>query len=149
MAGGLERSLETALLACMGPKVSQSNRQKNALFEVNQPLSSFSAKILCGYAFGLYGSTTRNDLDTIRRIRNVFAHTTNPITFETDAIKASCENLKLPSKIRPSEIPLPNFILNPSGSKERFVSTTLIIMGQLRLELAEGKNSPTGPISLP
>ena len=98
---------------------------------------------------GLYGSTTRNDLDTIRRIRNVFAHTTNPITFETDAIKASCENLKLPSKIRPSEIPLPNFILNPSGSKERFVSTTLIIMGQLRLELAEGKNSPTGPISLP
>ncbi len=38
------------------------------------PLRTFAAKIDAGYAFGVYDNITMRNLDTIRQIRNAFAH---------------------------------------------------------------------------
>lgn len=52
------------------------------LFTGDAPLATFSAKIRLGYAMGLYGPKTRDDLDLIRELRNACAHTKRPVSFD-------------------------------------------------------------------
>lgn len=59
------------------------------------PLGSFSAKIDIGYLLRFYGHPIRKELDTIRHIRNEFAHVRYPISFDNQRIKDWCANLKL------------------------------------------------------
>jgi hypothetical protein len=54
------------------------------------PLWSFHAKIVMGYALGIYGEVTREDLCRIKLIRNAFAHSPRAITFETPEVKEKC-----------------------------------------------------------
>lgn len=65
---------------------------RNNLFD-NGPLSTFSAKINLGFALGLYNKTVLNDLHTVRRIRNKFAHSTGPMNFKDQPISDLCRNL--------------------------------------------------------
>src|SRR4051812_49090813 len=53
-----------------------TERQKKDLFDGGGagPLSSISAKILMAHALGIISDIEREDLDTIRIIRNNFAH---------------------------------------------------------------------------
>src|SRR5262249_12368025 len=48
----------------------------------NGPLNSFSSKIITGYALGIYDESMRNDLQIVRNIRNVFAHSKKLIQFD-------------------------------------------------------------------
>lgn len=50
------------------------------------PLSSFSAKIDMACRIGLVSDKFARDLHLIRRIRNVFAHSFTPLTFESPDI---------------------------------------------------------------
>lgn len=67
------------------------------LFDMMQPLSSFSAKIRVCYAMGIIGERTRDDLDILRTIRNSFAHSGRTISFDTDEVAAACAHLHAPS----------------------------------------------------
>lgn len=67
---------------------------KNLFDNAQAPLSSFASKILMAYALHHFGSDERDDLDTIRRIRNAFAHSPRPIRFENSLIAAECDKLK-------------------------------------------------------
>jgi hypothetical protein len=68
---------------------------KARLFENEEaPMSTMAARILVGRALRLYGNEVHGHLDTIRRVRNVFAHSNRPITFATQEISLEC--LKLP-----------------------------------------------------
>jgi hypothetical protein len=49
-------------------------------------MGSFFASIELGYALGLYGNLLRDDLHTIRTIRNAFAHAMKPLTFDTPQV---------------------------------------------------------------
>ena len=60
-----------------------------------QLLENFSAKIAMAYAFRLIGPITRFDLDLIRFIRNEFAHSRMPLTFQTAEVKAVCDHLRI------------------------------------------------------
>lgn len=51
------------------------------LFSMNGPASTFSAKTLVCYAFGLISKDLYDDLNRIRKIRNKFAHTSEKIDF--------------------------------------------------------------------
>ncbi|MGM4967818.1 MltR family transcriptional regulator [Tardiphaga sp. 1201_B9_N1_1] len=73
----------------------EADRAVSGLFEGEAPLSSFSAKIKIGYALGLYGKIVRDDLDTIRTVRNAFAHSTVHLDFKTPAVSVVCNRLKL------------------------------------------------------
>jgi hypothetical protein len=56
-------------------------------------LGNFFSKIYLGYALALYDQATRDDLETIRKIRNAFAHAHRPITFLNVEVSAACDEL--------------------------------------------------------
>jgi hypothetical protein len=86
----LETTLEDILRTKLIP-LSQTDY--NGIFGPERPLSTFSARIRFGYALGLYGKSTRKDLDTVRHIRNAFAHSRKRLSFDTEVIAAACELL--------------------------------------------------------
>jgi hypothetical protein len=55
-------------------------------------LGTFSAKINIGYLMNIYSESTWKELDTIRDIRNDFAHELD-ISYDTQSIKDRCANL--------------------------------------------------------
>jgi hypothetical protein len=63
------------------------------LFEERGPLSDFASKIQVGYAMGLFGPKTKQDLGLIREIRNAFAHSLALISFDTKEIADVCHML--------------------------------------------------------
>jgi hypothetical protein len=90
--------VENALEYAIAHRFSQiSNRRPEefeSLFRYPQFLSSFGAKIEIGYAIGVYGPLVRDDLDTIRIIRNQFAHARILIDFATTEVADEVQKLK-------------------------------------------------------
>ncbi len=62
------------------------------------PLSTFKRKITAGYAFGIYDKIIRDGLNTVRDIRNAFAHSHRPIDFSHDYIRTELKTITLPDK---------------------------------------------------
>ena len=58
------------------------------------PAGSFSQKIHLGRALRIYGKDTQHNLDHIRLIRNAFAHSHAPISFETKEVKDAVAVMK-------------------------------------------------------
>ena len=71
LASRIERTLEFVI---EGHMPLMSNKSKRTLFEGYGPLSSFSAKIDVAKASGYITMSQAKVLDTIRAIRNKFAH---------------------------------------------------------------------------
>jgi hypothetical protein len=66
------------------------------LFSYQGPVGNFGSKIDIGFAIGLYGEDTFNDLHTIRKIRNAFAHKIAQRDFGAQQIRDLAANIKLP-----------------------------------------------------
>jgi hypothetical protein len=79
----VENALHTLILS---RTVKLTSSEKDSLFGGYKPLSSFSAIISVGYAFGCFGPKTRDDLELTRLLRNTFAHTPQVIDFETPEV---------------------------------------------------------------
>jgi DNA-binding MltR family transcriptional regulator len=80
----LESALEKILIAAM----RQSDpRLVGQLFENRGPLSDFNGKILIGVAFGAISVQMGEHFQAIRHVRNAFAHSRLPISFETPEVK--------------------------------------------------------------
>ena len=94
----VEAALERALLNRMRPLNSADRRR---LFGLDAPLSSFAGKTAIAYAIRLIGSSTRDDLDCVREIRNAFAHTIIYIDFSTKEVADHCGHLQLPGRFPP------------------------------------------------
>lgn len=87
----VETYLERAILSRL---VKLDEDQEAELLSGDAPLSSFAARIKLGYSLGLYNDETREDLDTVRDIRNAFAHAPISISFKTKEVIESCQRLK-------------------------------------------------------
>jgi hypothetical protein len=87
LAGTLvEDSLRALLISRMAPGVEKDGPKD--LFGPMKPLSSFSAKIRMGFALKLYGERTFHDLELLRELRNLFAHGTLAIDFDTPDVRS-------------------------------------------------------------
>ena len=76
-----------------------SDDAAQALFnDQNGPLSTFAAKTKIAYALGVFDAPVRDELDLIRYIRNAFAHSKEPLTFESPLIADACAQLRIPNK---------------------------------------------------
>jgi hypothetical protein len=69
----IERALEAAILSRFVP-LDKDDRSRLFGYEQKGPLADMAARIRMGAALGLYGAETFRDLEKIRHIRNVFAH---------------------------------------------------------------------------
>jgi hypothetical protein len=68
---------------------------KDNLFGSRGTLGAFQDKIDLGFALGLYTKAGHHDFDTIRKVRNRFAHTPIALTFQDAEIKKLCSSLLL------------------------------------------------------
>jgi hypothetical protein len=64
----------------------------NLLDGFNAPLGTFSARILAAFALGIISEREYKDLDTLRKIRNKFAHNVH-VSFEDQQIADLSKNL--------------------------------------------------------
>ena len=78
------------------PKVAKE------LFAPMGPLSSFSQRIACAYAFRFIDRTLYDDLTLIRRIRNHFAHHPHDATFDSELVATDAAKLSTASVARKS-----------------------------------------------
>ena len=76
----------------IGRFVKLDEELRSNLFD-NGPLSTFSAQINLGFALGLYSKNVLKDLHTVRKIRNKFAHSAEPVKFDNQSISDMCRNL--------------------------------------------------------
>ena len=62
--------------------VPLEDEEYDRLFRNYGPLSTFSARIKIAYAFRVIGPKIRDDLESLRELRNGFAHTQHVLDFE-------------------------------------------------------------------
>jgi DNA-binding MltR family transcriptional regulator len=65
------------------------------LFRASGPLGTFSVKIDLAYLMGIITAEGRNDLVTMKGIRNDFAHEPDLDSFKLQTIADRCKNLRL------------------------------------------------------
>ena len=80
-ASFFDATLERLLRSRFSSRPDKHVRFVEPLFEALAPLSTFSAKIRLCYAIDLMNESMARDLDSIRQIRNKFAHTLQPKAF--------------------------------------------------------------------
>ena len=66
--------VEESLTALLKSRLLPDEDLIRELFRSSGPLGAFSVKINTGFLMGLYSSTARRELETIKDIRNEFAH---------------------------------------------------------------------------
>jgi hypothetical protein len=63
------------------------------------PVGTFYAQIVIGYALAMYDDKMRDALDTIRTIRNQFAHAKRPINFGEDLIHKELAKVRIRTRL--------------------------------------------------
>ncbi len=92
-------NVENALRICLQNILVNQDVLHDNLFGINAPMSSFDSKIRMSYALGIIGSEMRKNLDVIRSVRNAFAHSQIPITFETKEVSNAAALLRKPDLV--------------------------------------------------
>jgi DNA-binding MltR family transcriptional regulator len=78
---------EQVLRALLTKMRRLSGGMHKRLFDGYGPLSSFSGKVDVAYALQIITKETYDDLTTIRKLRNKFAHSTTPVNFDSIEIR--------------------------------------------------------------
>lgn len=91
VCGFLDQCLKIAIVRTL-----PNNAAAMRLFEDRGVLFDFSAKIAMAHALGLYGDQTRRNMDILRSVRNLFAHSIHALSFQTPEIEEACNILTLP-----------------------------------------------------
>ena len=103
-AAYVERSIEISM---RGRFVTLTQEEEKRLFnyDYDGPLSDLAAKIKVGFAMYLFGRKTRDDLEIIRRTRNLFAHHAKPMTFSLVEVKDAIASLSIIKQLEFSKQP--------------------------------------------
>ncbi|SHJ24767.1 Mannitol repressor [Mesonia phycicola] len=102
--------LETILTDLLKGKLIGSKKHFKNLFDFSGPLGTFSSKIKMSYSIGLISESEKTDLENIRSLRNIFAHSPNPTTLDDNEPKKIIEELKLDIRKRENDTPRRKFI---------------------------------------
>jgi hypothetical protein len=134
----VEKALEIAIFASLAPYDEEANKR---IFDYDNrgPIADFSAKIKLGYVMGIFGKETKADLDLIREIRNAFAHSLQPISFETKEVIDMCGRLAIQPM---AQIRVAGF---PPTARQRYISATTILAGRLKIAI---ERSPAVDLTL-
>lgn len=85
-AAYLENVLETLLRRYFSGDTNCVKKAVEPLFQIMGPLSSFSAKIKLVFALQLVDDDQYHDLEIVRKIRNMFAHSFEEASFSSQEI---------------------------------------------------------------
>jgi hypothetical protein len=101
MATNVELALNSAIFRVL----SWDQETRGQLTSSEGPVATFAQKVHLGRALRIYGPETQHNLDYIRLIRNAFAHSHVPISFETKEVKDAVGQLKQLKPLPPVAIP--------------------------------------------
>ena len=73
-------------------------KEVDKLLDSDRPLFPLSAKIRAAYCLGLLSRAEYRDFETLREIRNKFAHNLQGISFSSASIHDKCMALRLPTQ---------------------------------------------------
>jgi DNA-binding MltR family transcriptional regulator len=79
---------------------SKSASLAGRIFLNRGPLSDFDSKILVAQAFGILTANLAEELHCIRVIRNTFAHSKVPVTFDHELLDREMKSLRMPRAMR-------------------------------------------------
>jgi len=100
------------------------------------PLSTFSARITAAYCLGLIDEVQYNDLNTIRQIRNHFAHSLHGLNFNSVTIVKEVNKLKTHRLAR-----------TVKNTRDEFILTIAILSTDIEIQAKETsinqRSSPT------
>lgn len=116
----------TRLMCCR--IVIHDDAQDILFYKEGAPLGSFATRIKVARAFGVIGPLTEAHLDTIRRIRNQFAHSPLKIDFTHKLIAAEIDRLLPDSGTWKQEW---------TPQRRRFIGTTIILMQGMEAAVRE------------
>jgi DNA-binding MltR family transcriptional regulator len=131
--------------------ISNSDAIQNAIFfSRDAPLSSFARKIEMAYALGIISREYHRELTCVRRIRNAFAHTSNPIAFTDEAIRTECEKLVLvPRPRQPANMPRRRFVDSACAMLAGIGRTALALEEQNQRATAKRVSETTSAANTP
>ena len=109
---------------------SLSDAEISEIFDNFGPMHSFEMKIRMSSALGVIDKPLRKDLETIKTIRNYFAHEPNPISFKDKDVQNSCEKLTLWKSVREPEA-------DPSTASGKFTISVTAAMAMLAASVAD------------
>jgi hypothetical protein len=87
----------------------------------NGSLATFASKIKMGLALGIYQKGVRDELDMIRHIRNLFAHSKEKLDFSSQEIVDGCFALRIPTHY------VSQGIKEPKTPRVRFVISARVL----------------------
>lgn len=139
----VERALHAALL---GRFVPLGPKDRNWLFSYREkgPMADLGARSRFGLILGLYGKPTFDDLEKIRKIRNLFAHSPSLRKFSYRPIARECQRFNVNDFVFRHEAATKHRE-TPQGS---YVSACLQIAGRLKGRL-EAMAESDEPVSFP
>jgi DNA-binding MltR family transcriptional regulator len=87
--------LDDALRAALRASFIAASGSAERIFEGLAPLNSMAARAMLAYCLGLFGKETYRDLESIKDIRNLFAHEHREIGFDSQEIANACRKLEI------------------------------------------------------
>jgi DNA-binding MltR family transcriptional regulator len=115
--------LDDALDQYLRTRMVNDVKVVESLFGPDRPLGTFSAKINATYGFAYISMDVFRDLNTIREIRNLFAHDRGTISFATQSIADKCKTFHVLRKHNATE-KYPE--LRVTGGRDEFLVTSLM-----------------------
>jgi DNA-binding MltR family transcriptional regulator len=89
------------------------------LFSNRGPLSDFQGKILVAHAFRIIDDNFAEELHSLRAIRNTFAHSKIPVSFDTELIKRELQTIVSANLLRQKALETP--IIKTWKNKHHFL----------------------------
>ncbi len=123
---------------------SLSEVERNALFEdLGSPLGGMYGRIIVSHALGDISASDRDQLQCIRRVRNVFAHSPRPISFAHPLIVEECALLGMATSDMSA---VANALLRREARRNFEQSCMDLTMGMLNAAIDRiGKHRPSTP----
>jgi mannitol operon repressor len=91
--------IDEKLLETLGAFLQAVKAADNLLTKPNAPLGTFAARLDACFALGLVDDHEYGEINLVRKIRNLFAHSRHGITFADERVQGLCASLtsELPS----------------------------------------------------
>ena len=119
--------------------INDNTTQKILLENGNAPLHSFYSRILCSYSLGLIDEDECKDLNTIRDIRNDFAHKPAGLSFSDQSISDKCKNF---IKLKQIEEQLLKLDMDDPRNRFNYETVGLTFLLNMRIGKSQSRCSP-------
>lgn len=129
---------DDVLGAMIRARLVDDPKKVKKLLKYPGPLSSFAARIDMSYLLGLLGPKIRKALHAVRDVRNQFAHSHVPVTFEDAQVRQLCEKLDVyPRNILSFEMDTRNWFILHSA-----LMGNVLLMRGMKLTHFEATEDP-------